>query len=69
MAKLYSFKLTLLVYEINYKAVTHLTVPLENVKILKMLQAIKRPREQGVLAPPQCWTQKKKKRWLKKQAS
>lgn len=45
---------------------THLIVPLENVKILKMLQAIKKPRELGVLAPPQCWTQEKKKQRLKK---
>lgn len=28
-------------------------------KILKMLRAIKRPRELGVLAPPQKWAQKK----------
>ena len=47
MAKLYSFKLRLLVYKINYKATIHLIVPLENVKILNMPQAIKRPRKRG----------------------
>lgn len=61
MAKLYSFKLRLLVYKINYKAMIHLIVPLENVKILKMPQAIKRPRKLGVLAPPELDTEKKKR--------
>lgn len=45
---------------------THLTLPLENLKILKTLKAIKRPTELGVLAPPRVG-HRKKKRMLRKQ--
>ena len=61
MAKLYSFKLRLLVYKINYKATIHLIVPLENVKILNMPQAIKRPRKWG-FSSSSVGHRKKKKR-------
>ena len=60
MAKLYSFKLRLLVYKINYKATIHLIVPLENVKILNMPQAIKRPRIWGFSSS--CVGHRKKKK-------